>query len=354
MSDVFGIGSLFTSIIGAGEASAQRDQAMQILNNAVNQYSQMGMPPDESVPLVLQQFKQQGVLTPELEQQIRQDPSILTNYQPNQQYKNAQQSALQSMLQRGQGGLTASDRANYNQILQQNEQEGNSKRQALLQNYASRGLAGGGAELAAQLGAQQQDSQNLYNSGLQVAGQANQNALQAMTQAGQLGTQLSNQDFQTAKAKSDAQDAINRFNTQNALGVQNYNVGAQNSAQQANLQNAQRVSDANALMSNQEAQRQAQAKQAYWNSLFGLAGAKANALNGQATQVNANAAATGQSYTNIAGGIGRAGQAFDPVFKSSSSAKSNDNDDDESADFSKGVGSASGAAAGGAFGTGDY
>lgn len=325
MSDIFGFGALATGLIGAGESAAQREAALNQAAQAYNQYSNIGLPPDLSKQLALQQLKSQGILSPQLEQQIQQNPSLITNYQPNQQYLGAQQAALQSMLQRGQGGLTPSDIASYNQILGQNQQAIQGNTNALMQQYAARGQGGSGAELAAELSGQQQGAQNLYNSGLQIGGQANQNALQAMSQAGQLGGQLSSQDFQIAQQKAAAQDAINRFNTQNALGVQNYNVGAQNAAQQANLQNSQRIADYNTLMGNQEQQREANAQQQYWNNLYNLAGSKANALLGQANLGMQNAAATGQAYTNVAAGVGKAGQAFSPVFATPSNSTSGNN-----------------------------
>lgn len=316
MSDVFGLGSLATGIFGAVQSSNQRADALREVQQAVSEYTNLGLPPDLSQQLALQSLKSQGILDPQLEQQIKQDPSLLANYQPNQQATQAQQVALQSMIQRGQGGLTPSDMAAYNQLLGQNQQAVEGQRKALLQNFASRGQGGSGAELAAALSGQQQADQGLYNQGLQIAGQANQNALQAMSQAGQLGGQLQSQDWQMEQQKAAAQDAINRFNAQNALGVQNYNVQSKNAAQQANLQNAQRIADYNTLMGNQEQQRQANAKQQYWNNLAGLAGMKANSLLGQANVGMNNAYQTGQAYTNVAAGIGKAGQAFDPVFTS--------------------------------------
>jgi hypothetical protein len=310
MSDIFGIGAIASSVTGALEQSAQQQAAMNQAQEAIQQYNNLGVPPDLAAPIILQQMKSAGTLTPQLEQTLTQSPSALAGYQNNQTYQNAQQSALNSMLQRGQGGLTASDRAAYNQVQSQNAQAVQGQQGAIQQQYQSMGQGGGGTQLAAELANQQGQDQNLYNSGLQIAGQANQNALQAMSQAGQLGGQLQAQNFGVAQAKAQSQNAINQFNTQNALGVQAANTQAQNAAQAANLQNAQNISNYNTLQANQESQREVQAEQQDYANQYALAGSKANAdlnLGGLGMQQAAN---TGQAFTNISGGLGQMGQSF--------------------------------------------
>lgn len=351
MSDVTGFGSLITGIVGSVETNEARNAALQQAAQAYQQFANIGLPPNLSAPLVLQQLKSAGTLTPEMEQLISQGPSALNAYQQNQQYTGAQTQALQSLLQRGQGGLTPTDIAAYNQLLGNAQQAAQGQQQALMQQYAARGEGGGGAQLAGELSAQQGADQNLYNAGLNIGGQANQAALQAMSQAGQLGGQLNSQANQLAEQKAASQNAINQFNTQNALGIQNYNTQAQNAAQQANLQNAQRIQDYNSLMANQEQQREANAQQQYWNSLYNLAGSKAAANLGQANFGMNAAQQQGQSYANIASGIGQAGQAFSPVFGSNNNKQNQPLQYNSDGSVNTGSGNPTGAVTGAAIGT---
>jgi len=136
--------------------------------------------------------------------------------------RNAQMQALQRMQGIADaGGLTAMDRARLDDVNRQAAQQEQSQRGAIMQNAAQRGALGSGATLAAQMAAQQGSASRRAQGGLQTAAMAQQRALDAISQTGQMGQNLRGQDMQT----SAAQDAINRFNASQRGDAVNRRLG---------------------------------------------------------------------------------------------------------------------------------
>jgi hypothetical protein len=304
------LGSLGGSIIGAAQSSADQQAARQAALSAFQQYAALGTPPNMATPLILQQMQQQGILTPQLESEIKQGPTQLAQVHLNQQLQNTQDTALQSLMNQGQGGYTPQERAALNQILQQTGGATQAKVAQIQQQMQSRGLADSGSNLAAQLSAAQGGANQAQNAGLQVASQGNQNALQALSQAGALGGQMQQQQYNVGANAARAQDLINQFNTQNSISQQARNVQANNAAQAQNLANKQAIANYNAQQANQEQLRELQGQQQNWQNQMGLASAKANADIGQANYLGQQAAQTANQWQNIGQGFGGAGNAY--------------------------------------------
>lgn len=305
-----GAGSIGASIIGGITAGSQQAAAQAAMQNAVNQIQQVGAPPDIARQIMLQNFQQAGVLTPEMEQNIT---SQFQQLQTNPQQfvgQAAQTQALQKLTQASAGGLTPQDRANLAQIQQQAQGAAQSAQQSIIQNAQQRGQAGGGTELAAQLSAAQGGANQQMNSGLQVGAQAGNQALAATNALGQLGGQVEQQAYGQSAQQQQLAQAIQNFNTQNALGVQQANVGAQNQAQAANLAVAQGVSNANVQQANAEQQREVAAQQQQYQDALAKAQAAASAYTGTAQQANTQAQQTGNMYGNIGQGIASVGSAY--------------------------------------------
>lgn len=125
--------------------------------------------------------------------------------------------ALQSLYQ--QGGMDPQARAALAQANQANASQEQMQRQGIVQNYAMRGMGGGGTALAAQL-ANQQGAANRNNmAGTQVAGDARTRALQGLYQSGQMGSQIRGQE-----------DAFEQFNARQRLGKAQAAMGGATSA----------------------------------------------------------------------------------------------------------------------------
>lgn len=300
------VGGLAGGVLSAGD----RQRARQAMEEAAADIEALGAAPDESKAIVLEKFRQVGVLTPETEQAINIGFSQVAQIQEDQQLKDVQRGALESLTQRGKVGLTAEDRFALSDIRQQAAQQAEAKRQQIIQSLQARGMGGAGSELAASLQASQGGADTASREGMQQGAIASQNALAAMAQAGQLSGDIAQSEFGRAYQKGSAADEISKFNTANEISRQSRNVGARNEAQASNLATAQRVAEANVQQSNEEAYRQSAARRQYWEDQVSLAGMKAQAKTGQMNQLNKSADATQKQYSDMGSSAGSAYSAY--------------------------------------------
>lgn len=146
--------------------------------------------------------------------------------------QRAQLDALSDLARNG--GMNAQDAANLNAIQTNANQQAKANRDAVLQQAAMRGQGNiGGNALVSQMIANQGAANQMNQGGLDVAGQAQARALQAMMGAGQLGGQMQNQAWNQQAQAAQAQNAINQFNASNAL-----NTAVYNNKQQQDVNNA--------------------------------------------------------------------------------------------------------------------
>lgn len=274
------LGNILGGILGGNAASMDRSHAQDAMKQAAAVYDKIGLPPDTSKALILQQLHQVGMYTPQLEQDLNNTfaQSAVGNLQEDPNLRKAQTDALTSMQQRAKVGLSAEDRAALNQVRSQTQQDANANRQAVLQQMQSRGIGGSGASLVAQLQSGQ-DAQNLASSqSNSLMGQAQSKALQALGQSSDMASQLRGQDFSNNQVKTNAVDERNRFLANNSIARQQANVQSLNTAQHSNLQNQQNISNDNAQIANTEAQRQAQAQQDQYSQKLAYASGASNQL----------------------------------------------------------------------------
>jgi hypothetical protein len=295
-------GGIVGGIIGQGQSAGAAGNANNQANISNQILQQIQQAPDVSAPLILQQYKQAGVLTPEMEQNITaQAPQAIGQ---DKTAINAQTQALQQMQQRAAGGLSAGDRAALNQAGLKAQGDVTGRIASINQNMAQQGLSDSGSRLAAQLSAAQGGQNAESNSGDQIAQQAQQAAIQASGQAAGLGGQLESQNFGEGMANQQAQTQMQRFNIQNQLGVQQQNTNAANQAQAANLANAQQLSNANVGAANQEMYNQQQQEMNQYNANKNTSEVQAGGAGalGQQQQQLANTQA--QAGVNLGTGIG--------------------------------------------------
>ena len=223
--------SLVSGIMAKKAADEAREEAKRNLEEGKAQYGALSIPSIEEQQVNLRQLTLAGVISPEQEQAISQDPSAMLKVATDPRLKDAQMQALQQMSQVSREGITPTEQAALQQVRTQVNQQDTARRQALLQNMASRGMAGSGAELAAQLQGAQAAAEQQSGQGLNIAAQAQARALQAMTGAGTMSGQMRSQDFGEQAAKAQAADEVAKFNALQRAGSQQRNVGSQLAAQ---------------------------------------------------------------------------------------------------------------------------
>jgi hypothetical protein len=119
--------------------------------------------------------------------------------------------ALQNVYERG--GMTDADRARQQLARMHTGQAVRGQRDADLNALEARGMGGSGAALAARLGGQQYGAQALAQQDAQMLVEAQRRALDAMSQAGSLGSQARGQSFNESATRRTAADDFNRYQT---------------------------------------------------------------------------------------------------------------------------------------------
>jgi len=297
------IGSILGGIIGNIAGGDERRGARDAMSEALGAYREIKVPTVEEQRVILQQLKSMGELTPELEQEILAGPSAYEKIKSDDQLRQAQLSALSSLKQVGQMGLTPEDRAALYDIRSQVAQQDKARQDAIIQNLAARGMAGGGAELAQRLASAQAAAETQAKMGSDLASQAFAKRLQAVAQSGSLGGQIRSQDFDEASQRARAEDVINQFNIQNRLGVQQRNVGTKMGVQQRNLAEKQRIADENAAIANQqEIRNKALYQQQFQNAMMRAQGLSGQ-LGRQADFMQQQAQQRGQAWAQAGQGV---------------------------------------------------
>lgn len=244
----------------AAEATnAQYDAARQIAAISAQRSQQLmdyfkGQVPPNLINLIpqLEDAVVAGEMTPEQAQNFLIERSQAEGVTPPPELVAAQFDSLSSLQKIAkEGGLTAMDRAQLDDIRQQVAGEEKANRQAIMTNAAERGVAGSGLEMANRLISQQGAAERSAKMGTDVAALAQQRALNALAQSGQLAGQMRGQDVEEQMNKARAMDAIAQFNANVRNQTEASNVAARNAAQAANLQNRQNIINQNIAQRNQ-------------------------------------------------------------------------------------------------------
>lgn len=304
-STILGGGAaLAGGLLAANANSNATDAASGLAQQAASGLQNIDIPSIQSQVLQLQQIQSAGQLTPEQEQTLQQGQSVLNSYQQSQPAMQAQLGALKQLQAiASAGGLTPQDMAQLNQAETQVNNQEQSNRGAITQNYAQRGMAGSGTQLAAELAGNQAATQAASTQGFNVAAQAQARALAAIQSAGSMGNSIENQNFGEASTKAQAQNAINNFNTANAQNVEGQNVARTNYAQQYNLGTQQQLNQANTAIANQQSAYNTGLQEQNFNNQITKQTGVANALNKQGSVATQG----GQTEANVLSGLGQAG-----------------------------------------------
>lgn len=283
----------------AADASAAQRQAADAAKAA---FGAIKVPTIEEQSVILQSPELMGQYTPEQQQAMQMGVSAMEGVKADQSTVNAQKDALSGISDVANGGYSESDKATARQVNRDISQQSVARRNAILNQMASRGVLGSGMELAAQLQGEQQSVDAASKAGDSLIQNAQARSLQALTQQGTLAGQMRSQDVGEQSDIARAKDTINQFNTQNAQNVANSNVASRNQAQLTNLQAKQSQEDQRAALANQQQMYNKQLLQTRFANQTGQA-VNMNAANQAAA--NADSAAA-QARAGMIQGIGSA------------------------------------------------
>lgn len=198
-------GQLALNAQGQAAGDAERAKAEALIRE---QLAKLGMVPEPSfvAELAQQMMSEAGNVTS--------DPGART----------AQMQALERLAQIDRdGGLTLSDRAALNEVQGQTAQADAQNRAALAGEFQRRGQLGAGAQLAMSMQGQQSAANRMSQEGMDIAGKAQQRALQAVMSRGQMAGAMRDQSFNEDFKTKSARDAIKQWNAGQTRDAGRYN-----------------------------------------------------------------------------------------------------------------------------------
>lgn len=277
---------MFSKLFG----SSGSDKADKMRQAAIDAFNSIQTPALKDLQVQLQQYVSAGKLTPEQAEAQLLSSNAFNDIVTDPSYTGAAKQALQQMQDIAtKGGLTAVDKAQLNDITNQQNQEAKSRNASIMQNAQERGTGSSDLNIVNQLLNEQSAADRASNSGVQVAANAEARALQAMQAAGAQGSALEKQAYAEEANKAQAQNAIDLFNKQTLNQTNLYNTDTANRAQAANLSNDQTISNANTSTANQEKVSNAQAVQQQYNDVMQKAQGQAGVYNQWANDATAQA-----------------------------------------------------------------
>lgn len=265
------IGAVAGGLIGYFATPEDDPEMEELANEALNIYKTFG-PVDLSNPITFQKFQQAGLLSPKFVDAISTAMDKKTEVEENPENKQNQKDTLNALKDMSQTGLTAEDRAAFNQLRNQTAADSEAKINQILQQQQMRGQASGGNALAAQLNSVQGSSQNASAEADRLAAHATQARASALNNFGGMANQMRSQDLQVAMKNSENELERKKFNANNSTARNLQNTNIANQANLFNLNRQQNVSDTNTQMGNQELLRQANAKRQYWQDQMSQSG----------------------------------------------------------------------------------
>lgn len=299
------VGGIVGNLMGAGD----RRKAMKLLKEGIAELKRAGYPPDLSTPLLLKQFQEIGIMTPELEQDIQIAASEVAQLEEDPILRNNQLEALNIFKQMGTTGFGPEERAAYNEMRQQREKDVQS-RLLSLEDQARREGRGAGDTRAQQLLSIQSGADRASMEGDRLSAMLSERIKEGAAGMSNVASGIRSQDYQAELARRQAQDERNRFIAQNTIARQQRGVDAANEAQRRREEQAMQVATANTQQFNTEQGRQLDAQRQYWKDKLDRATVIANASAGQSTALQNRADSTASMWSGIGSGIGQGVTAY--------------------------------------------
>lgn len=294
-------------LLTGGKSSA----AENALEDAEKIYASIPIPNAAQLTLPeLQKYVQAGILTPAQAQAALIKGNAYNDIKVDPSSMEAEQKALGQLQEvAADNGLTPQMKAQIAAAQDQAETSGRGAREAILDQMAQRGVSTSLLAPAAMMEETGDAARTQNLADTQAAGQAEQNALNAIMNSGNLASTIHGQNYSEEANKAAAENAIRQWNAGTQSNVNESNAQRAQAANAANAQNAQDVSNKNADTANYRTEYNAQIPQTIFNDqatkASGMAGIKQSEANNLTNQGN-------QIMGLIGSGIGDAAIAFAP------------------------------------------
>lgn len=297
-------------LIGQQASKGAADQSAKSSQAALDALRQVKTPDIDQMKLALEQYLRTGEYNPEMEQLVQLAPTALEDIQVDPRLRQQEMSALQTITEKGQNGLTQADLAAFELSRRQAGSEAQARDQQILQNMAQRGQGGSGAEIAMRAIAGQEQANRQSMADLDMASKKEQAKLAALQMAFQGSGELRAQDYGQALDLARANDVHAQYVAQNAQNLGQRNITSRNLAQQQNLAEQQRIADANVNLRNQQQQFNKGLLQQQFSNEMQKATGVASQQNNMANVYANQAAGTQGMYSGIGNAVGAGVSAY--------------------------------------------
>jgi hypothetical protein len=211
-----------TAIAGEVASADDREEANRMRRQALSEFENLSPQNYEDLERMLGQWREEGLMDPQLESSIRQGDTELRNMRRDPELMEAQMGALNYLQEVAeQGGMTAEDRQRFQQLSRSVNSQIRGQREAIEQGFRARGMSGSGLEMASALQAQQSGAQRMAETSLGIEAMAERRALEAQLGRAGLAGDIRRQEMDISRS----QDIINRFNAQQEMQRQQWEQG---------------------------------------------------------------------------------------------------------------------------------
>lgn len=229
------------------------------------------------------------------------------NITSDPRYKNAELDALRAFEDQAENGFTDRDLADQARSDADVNRQYRGRMGAINQNMATRGISGSGLDLVQQQMAAQDATEMQALAALERNAEQAERRTQGSAQAASLAGNMSAEEYKRAADAAAAQDAINRFNTQNSVDRQTQNNAIQNNATQQNWNRTNETTDKNVDAAYQNSKDKLGVSQGNAQQQYNYATDQYNRGAAQKAAKDAKRSGTGAA---IGGAVGAVGGAF--------------------------------------------
>ena len=292
-----------SALIGAEQARSAQSSADDARGNALKQFNGVRAPTAEEQEVMMQQYVNTGVMSPELEALVGQGQTAMEGISLDPQTRQAQLQALEQMSGLASGQLQSGDMAAFELAKKEASSYDQAKQNQIMQEMQQRGQGGSGAELLARLKSAQTGADRLNTADLEQAKAMQQARMQALQAQSNMATGIRSQDYGQESDLARAKDTISQFNAQNAQNVNARNTSTKNQAQQLNLTNAQNISNMNTGLSNEQQAYNKKLKQQQFQNELDIAKARAGQYASNADNLDKQGANSAGMWAGIGQGV---------------------------------------------------
>lgn len=246
------VGGALVGIGAGGNTRRARVNLENTIAEYMNQLKSLDMPRYNDLKLSLERYARGEQLTMEQMQALQELDSEVSKIAYDKTAKQTQLDALAALKAKSRGGLSLQDKADLLNAQREIDRQQSGVQKSIIQNMQARGVAGSGVELAQRMAAQQQGAQLASQNALNVAGNAQNRAMQALTESSRLAGEIGDRQLGMDKMRANALDEMRRRNLERQQAAMQFNVSGKNLANQANWQRANTVADRNVDIGNTE------------------------------------------------------------------------------------------------------